>query len=130
MILQLTQGKIKIKPMVVPEPLEGVYVQYAYEPGTNHLQPRMTISVDGIPKLTLLGDRTFMNTGAGFNASEIKLKVELLNSDDVPVCTYEGVFPYARYCVIGNKPLRPDISDYIRTLEAKVQDLEDAGEVI
>lgn len=37
MIMQLVKGKIKITPMRIPEDLKRIYIQYAYEFGTNHL---------------------------------------------------------------------------------------------
>lgn len=44
MIIKLNKGKIDIKPMAVPELLNNLYIQYIFEPDTEHLTPRIQIN--------------------------------------------------------------------------------------
>lgn len=125
MIMQLVKGKIKITPMRIPEELKRIYIQYAYEFGTNHLKPVLTIN-----KLKYEGDRFYIDIGEGFTGDNVDMKVELLDSAGTVIKTYKGTYLYSKYCTFGTKPIRPDIMDYVHELEARVRQLEEEGEVI
>lgn len=137
MIIQLVGGKIKIVPMPVPEQIEHMYIQYAYEAGTNHLLPHLTISEVPSPeskrklyKIEQLGDKVFVNMHDGFSTHTVHIKVELLDGSGFKIRSYESNVPYLRYCIVGVKPVRPDVAAYVHYLEQRVQELEEKGEVI
>lgn len=130
MILQLTKGTIKIKAMVVPEPLDAVYIQYIFETGTNHLKPRMTITAKNTAPRIYTGDRMFIDMKEGFTTKDLQIRVDLLTADGAVVRSYGCEVPYMEYCVIGPRPVRPDLEAYIRQLESRVAELEEQGEVI
>lgn len=132
MIVELNKGKVMIKPMVVPELLNSLYIQYVFEPNTEHLTPRMSIS-----KNTFIGDRIYIYINSDYTDTKILVKVELLDNKENVIRTYHGLLPFNEYCIIGNKPIRPDIENYLYSLEQKVEQLnenikklKELGEVI
>ena len=142
MIIELIKGRIKIKPMLVPEPSGNFYIQCQREPAYQHLVTRITID-----KHVYLGDRTFFAIDATKDA-DVDIMVEMLDPNDNVVATYRGRIPVIRYLVYGAKPVRPDVEIYIRqllndreqmelshkrevdALNARIQVLENTGEVI
>lgn len=125
MILQLGKGKINIVPMKVPEPLGKVYIQYTYEHGTNHLTPRLTLNGK-----IYEGDRMYVDVDIGEREAMINIKVELLDPKGFVIKTYKKETRFIAYGIFGKKPVRPDVDKYIRDLEAKIEKLENEGEVI
>ena len=125
MILNLKNGKIVLVPMDVPEAIQDVYVKYNFEINTNHLIPELIIE-DKIYK----GNRVFIDLRSEIYKPVLSLVVNLYNSNKVIVKTYEGNLPLHTYVVLGDKLIRPDIEAYIRKLEARIEQLENEGEVI
>lgn len=132
MIIELTKGTIKIQPMSIPELTNRTFIQYVYESGTEHLQPRLTIN-----KSVFLGDRLFVNMATGVMSGLINLKVELLDDRGKVLHRYENSIEHFPYHVFGSKPVRPDVEIYIQNLKAEIEHLnrtikalEEKGEVI
>lgn len=131
MIIQLRKGKVNIKPMVVPEPVNHVFIQYDYEPNTNHLKPILYVDTFKIFE----GDRIYVDLG--MLKEKVSIRVELLNGNNVLVAMYQGEHEQCAYCVIGKKPIRPDLQKYvddlnenILVLQDEIQKIIDEGEVI
>jgi hypothetical protein len=132
MIIKLNKGKIDIKPMAVPELLNNLYIQYIFEPDTEHLTPRIQIN-----KNVFIGDRIYIDISSRPLSDKILIKVELLDSKQNVIRTYRGFLACNKYCIIGAKPIRPDIEDYLHKLEQQIEqlnnrikELEELGEVI
>jgi len=125
MIIQLSKKKIKILPMKIPEPTSGLYIQYTFEQGTNHLLPRLKVNGK-----TYEGNKIYIDLSEGFVAGNTEMKVELLDGNKVPVKTYTGIIPQYSYVLYGKKPIRPDLDDYNRQLERRIIELEEEGDVI
>lgn len=132
MILQLKNKRIDIPVMSIPEPLSKVYITYTYERGAGHLLPCLIINSK---KFT--GDKIYIDIRDLISKDKVELKVELLDGYGKPIRTYTGTFPYAEYCIIGTKPVRPDIEQYIRKLHKereelyeRIDELTNIGEVI
>lgn len=119
MIIQLSKGSIKIKPMVVPEPVENVYIHYEYEPNTKHLTPVLYVDMFKVCE----GDRIYVNLKD--IGPTVKMRVELLNGNNNVVAVYTGEFPNYEYCIIGKKPVRPDLEIYIMSLHGEIARLND-----
>lgn len=131
MIVELKQGKVLIHPMKVPEPAHKVYVKYIYEDKTNHLLPRLTIGTH-----IRMGDDIFIDT-TEYVHGELPIKVELLDGTFGVVRTYVGTLQYHKYCIVGAKPIRPDLDEHIHSLNKaidrlnlRIKELEELGEVI
>ncbi len=132
MIIELNNGKPKIQPMRIPELTNRTFIQYAYEAGTNHLRPRLTINHS-----VFIGDRIFVDMSPGFEGETVNLKVELLDGNSRVLHTYEDVVNFYNYQVFGEKPVRPDVEVYINNLykeisrlQQVIKELEEKGEVI
>jgi hypothetical protein len=125
MILQLSNQKIKVLPMRIPEPKNYLQIRYGFEAGTNHLYPVLTIG-----KEVYRGDQVFIDvTKIGLN-EQTTFKVELLDSNQQVIKTYTMTVQQHDYILFGQKPLRPDVDMYIKELEAEIIRLKEIGEVI
>lgn len=126
MIIELRKKKINIKPMSVPEPLTKCLIKYAFEYGTNHLTPRLSIN-----NHKFIGNKIFVDlTEALAISNEAIIKVELIDGQGVAIRTYTLDTRGYKYVLLGDRPVRPDFEDYIKELEAKIEELESEGEVI
>lgn len=125
MILQLSNQKIKIQPMRIPEPKNYFQIHYVFEAGTNHLLPKLTVG-----NQVYEGANNFVDIrGVGLN-DQLEFKVELLDVNRQVVKTYVGTVKQHDYVLFGTKPIRPDIEKYVKELEAEIVRLQELGEVI
>lgn len=119
MILKLIENKIIVETMFVPELKEHTYVEYIFEPNTKHLHP--TLYINGV---LFRGHKTFINFNT-FDLSRIlNLKVELLDDQEKVVRSYQAELAYNEYQILGLKPIRPDIEDYLYKLEEEIRNLK------
>jgi|LGVE01.1.fsa_nt_gb hypothetical protein len=129
MIINLGKGKIKIKRKPVPEPLHSTHLQYVFEFNTNHLEPRFYIGTE-----VFIGNRINVDLTQALipvlPGAAVKIKVELVDADSIPIRTYVGEVPCHKYCLFGKRPVLPNFQKYIVELEAEVERLQDEGEVI
>lgn len=125
MIINLNKGEVTINTMVVPEPIERLHVQYKFESKTDHLLPRMIIGTD-----VFIGDNIFINLKRNDNVKNVDIKVDLLDVNGNIVREYKGTFQYSRYCILGRKPVCPDLDDYVHKLKMEIKQLKEKGEVI
>lgn len=130
MIVNLKQEQIIIEPMVVPEPVQKVFIEYVFEQNTDHLVPYMYFN-----DVVYIGNHIFIDTSDSPHLS--KIRVELLDNHKNVVRTYTGEFAYNKYCIIGRKPITPNLDTYINhlkqtiiSLKQKITELENRGEVI
>jgi len=129
MIIKLKNKEITIKKNAVPEPLHKVRLQYEYELNTNHLTPILFIrdqqfvgdhiKIDMDPTLSCV-----------ISGTDLPITVELVDTKGIVIKAYTGLLTSSRYCLFGERPLRPDFEDYIATLEKRIEELENEGEVI
>lgn len=120
MIIELTDKTLKFHAMLVPELVDKTFIQYIYEPNTEHLIPKLTIE-----GLEFYGDRKFIAMTHVFGKSILKVKVDLLNDRGDVIRSYENpAVPYYSYHVLAKKPVRPDVEDYIRKLEFDIEQLK------
>jgi len=119
MILKLIDGKVLIQVMFVPELKSNTYVQYEFEQGTAHLHPVLHFG-----NQTFRGDRIFINLKDEVKAGDVVVKVELLDHQNKVIHIYESKVAYNIYQVLGDKPVRPDIEDYLYKLEEEIRTLK------
>jgi hypothetical protein len=143
MILKLVDKKILINTMFVPELKGHTFVQYEFEPETKHLHPVLYIG-----NQVFKGDRIFIDINNHVKPGETIIKVELLDDQNKIIRIYESEIAYNIYQVLGQKPIRPDIEDYLYKLEEEIRvlkqtlinetnrlnkvikDLEEKGEIV
>ena len=116
MILKLIDGKILIQVMFVPESKSNTYIQYEFEEGTAHLHPVLYFG-----NQIFKGDRIFIDIKDEVKAGDVVVKVELLDHQNKIIHIYESKIAYNIYQVLGQKPIRPDIEDYLYKLEEKIR---------
>jgi len=125
MIITLTKGRAIVKTMEVPEPANNTYIQYQFEPGTNHLHPKLFIN-----GRVFEGDRSYVDLGVYYPEKELSMVVDLIDTGGAVIARYTAKVPYYVYHLVGKKPMRPDLALYVATLEARIRELEELGEVI
>jgi hypothetical protein len=119
MILKLINGKVLIETMFVPELAERTYVEYVFETNTQHLQPVLYFN-----EKIFRGNKQYINIT--LEQQIVNIKVELLDNNNHIVRTYVSNLPYNVYQILGNKPIRPDIEDYLYKLEEEIRLLKQA----
>ena len=119
MILELKKKKIVITPMAIPEPAHHFYIQYTFEPGTNHLLPRLTID-----NKEYFGNRVYINLTDAMKTKDVKLVVDLLDNQSMSLYKYTATLPHTNYSVIGEMPIRPDFNEHVRKLELAIEQLK------
>jgi hypothetical protein len=135
MKLKLNNGIIEIVAMKVPELINHTYLEYLFEKETSHLHPVLTF--DGVQYTEY---NTFI-TLPEVTTPTILVKVELFDDNNKIIHVYESNLKYNRYQITGVKPIRPDIEEYIFSLEeqirnlislyeARIKQLEEKGELI
>lgn len=120
MILKLIDGKVLIKTMFVPELKGHTFVQYELEPNTAHLHCVLHINDQ-----VFTGDRVFIDVKELLNVNVVNLKVELLDDQNKIIHIYQSKVAYNVYQVLGDKPVRPDIEDYLYKLEEEIRVLKE-----
>jgi hypothetical protein len=120
MILKLISGKILIRVMFVPELKSNTYIQYEFEEGTAHLHPVLYFG-----NQIFKGDRIFIDIKDEVKAGDVVVKVELLDHQNKIIHIYESKVAYNIYQVLGQKPIRPDIEDYLYKLEEEIRVLKE-----
>jgi hypothetical protein len=119
MILKLIDGKVLIETMYVPELVERTYVEYVFEPNTQHLHPVMYLN-----EKLFRGNKEYIYIS--LEQQIINVKVELLDDNNHIVRTYVSNLPYNVYQILGQKPIRPNIEDYLYKLEEEIRVLKQA----
>lgn len=122
MIVILQEGKVVIKDTQLLECTDRVYIEYVYEKGTDHLLPRLTITKKGLYKNEWTGDHTYIDV-SDIKADVVTLKVELLDAKYRVIRSYISDIPFNKYVVFGNKPVRPDVEAYIRSMQTHIAEL-------
>jgi len=120
MILKLIDGKILIQTMFVPELRLNTYIQYEFEEGTSHLHPVLYFG-----NQIFKGDRIFIDIKDEVKAGDVVVKVELLDYKNNIIHIYESKVAYNVYHILGEKPIRPDIEDYLYKLEKEIRVLKE-----
>jgi hypothetical protein len=117
MTLKLIDGKVLINTMYVPELKEHTFINFEMEPNTQHLQLFLYINhLRFTNNVIALTDE--------IKPGEITIKVELLDDKGTIVHIYQSKVAYNVYQVLGNKPIRPDIEDYLYKLEEEIRSLK------
>ena len=117
MILKLIDKKVLIKTMFVPELRSHTLVTLELEPNTQHLNPVIYIN-----QLRFTG--TIIDIKDELKPGIVNIKVELLDDKGTVVQFYESKVEYNVYQVLGAKPIRPDIEDYLYKLEEEIRTLK------
>lgn len=117
MILKLVNEKVLIDTMFVPELKEHTFVNLILETNTNHLKPIIYIN-------NIRFETNVIDLKEDIKSKEITIKVELLDHQDKIIHVYESKVAYNLYQILGDKPIRPDIEQYLYSLENKIQYLE------
>jgi hypothetical protein len=120
MTLKLVDNKVLIKTMFVPELKEHTFLEYEFERNSNHLHPVLTINGE-----TFAGNHIFINLKNIENTLHITLQVELLDDQHKVIHIYQSKVEYNVYQVLGNKPIRPDIEQYLYQLEKEIRVLKE-----
>jgi hypothetical protein len=71
---------------------------------------------------TFYGDKVFIKVPTV--EGNLEIKVDLLDDNKRIVRTYTSNMPYNIYQVLGHKPIRPDIEDYLYKLEEEIRVLK------
>lgn len=142
MIVTLKDDKVIIEDTQLLELSDNVLIQYVYEDNTEHLTPQLFIQ-----DYVYIGDMFYADFSK-LNTGEYKVIVNLVDNKGITVRHYEATIAHYRYSVFGNKPVRPDVEQYIRhlkehiatmkqqhqlevkRLETVIKELEERGEVI
>lgn len=122
MILKLnTNGTITIEPMIIPEPLESIYISYIFPKGLNYLQP-----------ILYWGGETFIGDNIRISKSNkaFNMRVELINHEDESVKEYILNVEPDMYVGYNIKKLEPNIIQYLELLADKNKELEEKGDII
>jgi hypothetical protein len=120
MILKLIDQKVLIETMFIPELVDHTYVQLVFEPNTSHLHPVLFLN-----DVQHKGDRIFIDVKNLLTDKEVVIKVELLDDQNKVIRRYESKVEYNRYQIFGNKPIRPDIEEYLYKLEEEIRFLKE-----
>jgi hypothetical protein len=138
MILKLSDEKVQVLVMKVPELIKETSIHYEFEKNTSHLHPTLYISgkvykgnhiVIELPEII---------------SNEILFTVELYDDAGKVIRVYTGNLAYNRYQITGVKAIRPDFEKYIHELELeninlieeivrclkRIKELEEKGEVV
>jgi hypothetical protein len=124
MILKMHKGVINVEQFPAPIICNKIFVRYLFERNTNHLIPHLYINGE----LKAIGENKFITMNS--TEKEVTMKIILVDAQGNTVKTYAGTFAYHTYCIIGNKPVRQDMEDYVHSLEQRIKELEELGEVI
>jgi hypothetical protein len=119
MILKLVDNKIIVETMFVPELKKHTYIEYVFEHNTKHLHPVLYIN-----GADFKGDKTFIDFNKYDLNNTLTLKVELLDDQGKVVRSYQSELEYNEYQILGIKPIRPDIEDYLYKLEEEIRALK------
>jgi hypothetical protein len=117
MTLKLVDGKVLISTMFVPELKEHTFVNLVLETNTEHLKP--VIYIDDIRFET-----SVINLKEDIKSKEIVIKVELLDHQNKIIHIYQSKVAYNVYQILGDKPIRPDIEQYLYSLEEEIRYLK------
>jgi hypothetical protein len=115
MILKLVENKIIVETMFVPELKKHTYIEYVFEHNTKHLHPVLYIN-----GADFKGHKTFIDFNKYDLNNTLTLKVELLDDQGKVVRSYQSELEYNEYQILGIKPIRPDIEDYLYKLEEEI----------
>ncbi len=128
MKLILSDKKVTVFPMDVPEAINNVFIEYEFAFGTNHFCP--TLFIDN--KRVVVGTHVHVDLSSRLKkyGDPIEIKVVLKDSKGVVKYTYEGTVPFYNYTIVGKKPIRIDLEAYIEQLEQTIKQLQEDGEVI
>lgn len=125
MILKLSNKEVQIQPMKIPVPKKNVYIEYAFEAGTNHLLPRLTIN-----GVVHEGNRIYVDLSYVDWKKDVTVYVSLVDGKERVLHKYTCKVPHHEYLLFGKKPLREDVEAYVYELEERIRELEEAGEVV
>lgn len=117
MTLKLLEGKVLIKTMFVPELKSETFITLELEPNTKHLNPVIYIN-------HLRFTNNIINITDIVSPGFVDLKVELLDDKGTIVRIYYSKVAYNIYHILGEKPIRPDIEDYLYKLEEEIRNLK------
>jgi len=117
MKLKLTDGKVEIVQMKVSELINHTYLEYEFETNTSHLHPTLTINGKQFKEQSTFIEMPDINTPT------VNIKVELFDDNNTPIHVYQSNLAYNKYQITGTKPIRPDIEEYIFSLEKRIRDL-------
>lgn len=123
MKLTLSEGQILIERCAVPFAPSSVLIDYAFEKGTAHLIPRLTVN-----KVQYKGDHPLISLLP--LKDTCKLVVELLDTYDRVVKTYTSTFNVNNFITLGELPINRNMIQYIVELEKRIIELEEKGEVL
>jgi len=118
MILKLVEGKVLINTMFVPELKSQTFVKLELEPNTQHLNPAIYIN-------HLRFTEQIINISDEIQPGDVLIKVDLLDEKNNIIRTYSSKVPYNVYHILGNKPIRPDIEEYLYKLEEEIRSLKE-----
>jgi hypothetical protein len=119
MILKLVDNKIIVETMFVPELKKHTYIEYVFEHNTKHLHPVLYIN-----GADFKGYKTFIDFNKYDLNNTLILKVELLDDQEKVVRSYQSELEYNEYQILGIKPIRPDIEQYLYNLEGEIKHLK------
>lgn len=128
MRLILKNRKVFVSPMKVAESLKNTHIVYHFEHGTNHLTPALIINRTHIAK----GNNIFVDLTHVAKASDGAWDVEVLLRDHEGRVThkYKGVFPLHLQFILGDKPLRKDVDEYVQELLTQIKELQEEGDIV
>lgn len=134
MIIILKNKTIKISSLTTLESLDNVLIKYQYELNTDHLLPQLTIS-DGVNKKIISGDRLHLDFT--LYDKDIELTVDLLDTQQKIIRTYNGVIHKHLYCAFDTTTTLKDLNKQLDVLNAetselnqKIIELKEKGDVI
>ena len=111
MRLILKNRKVFVSPMKVAESLKNTHIVYQFEYGTNHLTPALIINRTHIAK----GNNIFVDLTCSKSKRRcVDVEVVLKDHEGRVTHKYKGV-PYTSI-ILGDKPLRKDVDEYVQEL--------------
>jgi hypothetical protein len=117
MTLKLVDEKVIISTMFVPELKEHTFVNLILETNTEHLKPVIYIN-------DIRFETSVINLKEDIKSKEIVIKVELLDHQNKIIHVYQSKVAYNVYQILGDKPIRPDIEQYLYALEDEIRKLK------
>lgn len=128
MRLILKNRKVIVMPMKVAESLKNTHIVYEFEHGTNHLTPTLIINRTHIAK----GNNVFVDLTRAAKTSADVWNVEvLLNNHEGRIThRYEGSLPLHLQFILGDKPVRKDVDEYIQELLTQIKTLQEEGDIV
>lgn len=123
MILKLRNRKIEVVSMKVPLSTERFNIMVDFEPGTQHLKPR--IYIDDVEYLEGVLNKLKIKKN-----KRVDIRVDLSDHNNRVLHTYRANVMYYNYSLFGELPHRVDYDEYVQELENRIKTLEERGEVI